>query len=292
MELGYACINLSLPDKTTNRTMRLATFKKQGLPYASKLALANVQDLVSIIEWNEQNNIRLFRMSSNIFPWQSAYELEELPDYLEIRATLEKAGALAAKYGHRITTHPGPYNVLSSPNKNVVDRTLRDLRDHAIIMDIMGLSNTPYNKINIHVGGVYGDKTKALETWCRNFELLPANVKSRLTIENDDKLAAFTTQDLLHVHKNVGIPIVFDYHHHSLNTGGLSEQEALEIACSTWGDITPACHVSEPRDTQNPRSHHDYVLKKINTYNKNVDIVLECKKKDVALLHYRKLHNI
>ena len=157
-------------------------------------------------------------------------------------------------------------------------------------MDLLGLSQTPYNKINIHVGGTYGDKMQALNTWCENFQDLPMSVKSRLTIENDDKQSCFTVKDLLFIHQNVGIPICFDYHHHRLNPGQESEEEAFNIAYNTWKDITPVVHVSEPRDSQNPRAHHDFVINKINTYGKTVDIMLECKQKDIALLHYRKLH--
>ncbi|MGA1875197.1 MAG: hypothetical protein ACMUIA_06295, partial [bacterium] len=46
--------------------------------------------------------------------------------------------------------HPGPFNVLCSPNDDVVQRTIAELNRHSQIMDLMGLSTTPYNKINIH----------------------------------------------------------------------------------------------------------------------------------------------
>jgi UV DNA damage endonuclease len=288
--IGYACISSLLKENTTNRTIRLKTYQKEGLSLVSKLALENVKDLVKLIEHNEKHNIRFFRMSSNIFPWQSTYELEELPDYKEIYNTLKQSATLIKKYNHRITTHPGQFNVLASPKKEVVDRTIRDLRDHAIIMDILELSQTPFNKINIHVGGAYGDKDKAIKTWCDNFQLLPNNVKSRLTVENDDKAASFNVKDLIYIHENCNIPIVFDYHHHTFNTGGLTEKEALELACSTWYNVKPICHVSEPRDDKKPRSHHDYILKKVDTYGLDVDLMFECKQKDAAVLKYRKLH--
>jgi UV DNA damage endonuclease len=288
--IGYACISSLLKENSTNRTVRLKTYQNHGLSLVSKLALQNVKDLVDLIEHNEKHNIRFFRMSSNIFPWQSTYELEELPDYVEIHNTLKQAAVAIKKYNHRITTHPGQFNVLASPKKSVVDRTIRDLRDHAIIMDLLELSQTPFNKINIHVGGAYGDKDKAIKTWCDNFQLLPTNVKSRLTIENDDKAASFSTKDLIYIHENCGIPIVFDYHHHTFNTGDLSEEEAFLLAYSTWDNIKPICHVSEPRDIKNPRSHHDYIFKKVNTYGKDVDLMFECKQKDAAVLKYRKTY--
>jgi UV DNA damage endonuclease len=156
-------------------------------------------------------------------------------------------------------------------------------------MDLMGLSTTPYNKINIHVGGVYGDKQSALQRWVDNFKLLDDNTKSRLTIENDDKTSAYTVSDLMFIHKHTGIPIVFDYHHHTCHPDGMSHHDALKLAISTWPDgITPIVHVSEPRDDKNFRAHHDYVRTQVDTYGHDVDIMMEAKAKELALLEYKK----
>ena len=95
----------------------------------------------------------------------------------------------------------------------------------------MGLSRTPYNKINIHCNGVYGDKQSLMDRFCKNFEKLPESVQTRLTVENDDKASMYSVKDLMYIHERIGIPIVFDYHHHTFNTGGLTEQEALELLC-------------------------------------------------------------
>jgi UV DNA damage endonuclease len=158
-------------------------------------------------------------------------------------------------------------------------------------MDLMGLSTTPYNKINIHIGGVYGDKESALQRWVDNFHLLDKNTKSRLTVENDDKISAYTVEDLMFVHEKVGVPIVFDYHHHTCHPNGVAHKEALKMAISTWPKgITPIVHVSEPRDENNFRAHHDYVVNYIDTYGYDVDIMMEAKAKDLAVLEYNKIH--
>jgi UV DNA damage endonuclease len=295
MNIGYACINMTLgsqkPKITTNRGMIRKTFDAKGLSYVSELVLQNVRDLIQVIKWNEQNGIKFYRMSSEIFPWMSEYDFSELPDYKKICTLLMGAGTLAKKYGQRLTFHPGPFNVLASPNDNVVKKTIVDLNKHSQIMDLMGLSTTPYNKINIHVGGVYGDKASALQRWVDGFKLLDDNTKSRLTIENDDKQSAYTVRDLMFIHQNTGIPIVFDYHHHTCHPDGMTHKEALEMAMSTWPkDITPIVHVSEPRDDKNFRAHHDYVYNKIDSYGYDVDIMMEAKAKELAVLEYRKLH--
>lgn len=295
MNIGYACINMTLgsqkPKITTNRGMIRKTFDAKGLSYVSELVLQNIRDLIQVVKWNEQNGIKFYRMSSEIFPWMSEYDFSDLPDYKKISTLLLGVGNLAEKFGQRLTFHPGPFNVLASPSDNVVQKTIIDLNKHSQIMDLMGLSITPYNKINIHVGGVYGDKSSALQRWVDNFHLLDDNTKSRMTIENDDKQSAYTVRDLMFIHKNTGIPIVFDYHHHTCHPDGMSHQEALGMAISTWPtDITPIVHVSEPRDDKNFRAHHDYVQNKVDTYGYDVDIMMEAKAKELAVLEYRKLH--
>lgn len=293
MRLGYACINKTLgsqkPKITTNRGMIRKTFDSKGLPYVSQLVVQNIVDLIEVIKWNHHNGIKFYRMSSDMFPWMSEYDFSELPDYKKICTLLSGVGKLAEKYDQRLTFHPGPFNVLASPTEDVVTRAIIELNKHSQIMDLIGLSRTPYNKINIHVGGVYGDKESALQRWVDNFELLDEGTKSRLTIENDDKTSAYTVKDLMFIHEHTGIPIVFDYHHHTCHPDGMSHRDALNLAISTWSDgITPIVHVSEPRDEKKFRAHHDYVRSYIDTYGNDVDIMLEAKEKELALLEYRK----
>ena len=304
MNLGYACINMNLSnpkqfgsDKekiTTNRSMIKRTFQEKGVEYVSELALQNVIDLNHIIKWNEQHNIKFFRMSSEIFPWASEYKWEDLPDIKMIKVWLENAGLMASEYGQRLTSHPGPFNVLVSPNPKVVDNTITDLSIHGDIMDFMGLSRTPYNKINIHCNGVYGDKESAMDRFCKNFERLPENVQTRLVVENDDKASMYSVKDLYEgIHKRIGIPITFDYHHYKFNTGGQTEQEALELAISTWPNgIVPAVHYSESRaehlldESIKPQAHSDIINDLPNTYGKEVDVMVEAKSKELSILPF------
>ena len=290
--LGYACINMTLrKDKiTTNRSMIKRTFLKEGIRRSSDLALQNTRDLIEIIKWNHKNGFKLFRMTSDLIPWASEFSLSSMPDYRKISILLNGAGNLAAKYGQRITSHPGPFNVLVSPNERVVNNTIRDLSIHGEIFDLMGLSRTPYNKINIHCNGVYGDKQSAMDRFCKNFERLPESVQPRLTVENDDKASMYSVKDLMYIHERIGIPIVFDYHHHRFCTGDMTEQEALELAMSTWGDIKPVVHYSESKtledETAKPQAHSDYIYSKIDTYGHDLDIVVEAKAKELTVLNY------
>ena len=308
MNIGYACINmqLSYPQKyggkekgvkpiTTGRSMIKRTFDTKGIDYASELTLANAMDLDKIMDWNILNGYNFFRITSGLAPWKSEYEWTDLKDLKRIQMYLHSAGVKAKTHNLRITSHPGPFNVLTSPHPHVVDNCIKDLTMHGDVFDMMGLSRTPHNKINIHIGGAYGDKPKSMERFCKNFERLPDSVKSRLTVENDDKLSMYSVKELYNgVYKRIGVPIVFDYHHHRFCNGGLSEQDALELAISTWPkDITPATHYSESRsieqqdDKIRPQAHSDYVLDKIETYGNEIDVMVEAKHKELAVQKYK-----
>lgn len=287
--LGYACINMTLGKKkiTTNRGMIKKTFLKEGIDRASELGLLNTKDLMKIVKWNEQNGFKLFRTTSNLFPWSSEYQLCDMPHFNSIASILKDIGELASEYGQRITSHPGPFNVLVSPNENVVRNTITDLSLHGEVFDLMGLSRTHYNVINIHCNGVYGDKESAMDRFCRNFERLPESVQTRLTVENDDKASMYSVKDLMYIHQRIGIPIVFDYHHHKFCTGDLSEKDALEMAMSTWAEgIKPLVHYSESAPGKIPQAHSDYIFEKINTYGYDLDIEVEAKMKELAVISY------
>ncbi len=302
MNLGYACINMTLSEKkpkvTTNRSMIKRTFLEKGTDYAAELSLLNCRDLVEILRWNVENDIKFFRLSSNIFPWASEYQIEDLPTYQKIKTILSGCGHYARQNGVRLTSHPGPFNVLVSPNEKVIQNTLIDLTNHGKVFDLLGLDRTPYNKINIHCNGVYGDKQSAMDRFCKNFELLPESVQTRLTVENDDKASMYSVKDLMYIHERIGIPIVFDYHHHKFCTGDLSEQEALELAMSTWPEgITPVVHYSESKalhesnEKLKPQAHSDYINNLPNTYGNKVDIMVESKAKELAILPHMKVNN-
>ncbi len=302
MNLGYACINMTLSEKkpkvTTNRSMIKRTFLEKGTDYAAELSLLNCRDLVEILRWNVENDIKFFRLSSNIFPWASEYQIEDLPTYQKIKTILSGCGHYARQNGVRLTSHPGPFNVLVSPNEKVIQNTLIDLTNHGKVFDLLGLDRTPYNKINIHCNGVYGDKQSAMDRFCKNFELLPESVQTRLTVENDDKASMYSVKDLMYIHERIGIPIVFDYHHHKFCTGDLSEQEALELAISTWPEgITPVVHYSESKalhesnEKLKPQAHSDYINNLPNIYGNKVDIMVESKAKELAILPHMKVNN-
>ena len=297
MNLGYACINMTLgsqtPRVTTNRSMIKRTFLEKGIEYAGELGLQNAHDLFKILQWNNRKGIKFFRVSSDMFPWASEYGIENSPYYKRIETVLKACGNYAKQNGIRVNAHPGPFNVLVSPRENVVKNTITDLEIHGKIFDMMGLERSPYNNLNIHCNGVYGDKQSAMDRFCTNFERLSDSVKSRLTVENDDKGTMYSVKDLMYIHERIGIPIVFDYHHHQFCTGGLSEQEALELAMTSWPQgITPEVHYSESKALHEensklkPQAHSDYIKSLPNLYGNVVDVMVEAKAKELAILPF------
>ena len=328
-QLGYACINMTLAKQgiSCNRSMIRRTFDSKGVAYASELILENLRNLTKIVSWNNQNGIKVYRMSSNMFPWMSEYEFTDLPDYDKICNLLKGIGTLAMENGQRLSFHPGQFCVLASPNEEVVLNAMNELDKSAQIMDLMGLPESRMAKINIHVGGAYGNKKAALERFCKNFLRLQPSAQARLTVENDDKANMYSVKDLYEgVYKVVGIPIVFDYFHHKFCTGDMTEEEALKLAASTWGDVKPCTHYSESRRAEKKlvieqicknnnitieqmqdwptlaghykefskikeQAHSDYIKEEIKDYGLDIDVVVEAKAKELAFMseEYKKV---
>ncbi len=95
------------------------------------------------------------------------------------------------------------------------------------------------------------------------------------------------------VYESTGIPIVFDYLHHQFCQGDLTEREAFELAVSTWPkDVTPIVHYSSSKKKYEDAAaleaaHADLVYQPVRSYGKQVDIMLEAKAKEIAVLKYR-----
>ena len=294
MKLGYCCINLSLRDQgiTTNRGMIKKTWLSQGKAKAGELAADNLNDLITILKWNIANDISIYRMSSDLFPWMSEYRFEDLPNFQKLKETMEKVGQIVANSNLRISFHPGQFDVLASPNEEVVRKTIYDLDQHSRIMDLMGLPKSHYAAINIHIGGSYGDKPTALARFCENFKKLAPSTQARLVVENDDKASQFGVHDLYDgVYKVIGCPITFDHLHHRFCTNDLTAHKAANLAASTWNGITPLQHYSSSKAMYEdssviPRSHADHIYEVIPDYGFEVDIEIEAKAKDLAVIAY------
>ncbi|CAG7848192.1 UV-damage endonuclease Short=UVDE [Serendipita indica DSM 11827] len=295
--LGYACLNTVLraqkPSIFSSRTCRLDTITKFGIDKVKELGRQNVQDLLQMIEWNEKNNIRFMRMSSEMFPFAS--HNEHGYDLAYCAEELKAVGDLAKKYGHRLTMHPGQFTQLASPKDNVVDQSIKELEYHAEIMDRMGLDQD--SVMIIHMGGVYGDKATTLARFKENYQKkLSDRVKRRLVLENDE--ICYNADDLLKVCPELGIPIVFDYHHDSINPSRRSAAELIPLINETWirRGIKPKQHLSQPRPgavtAMELRAHADRCDTLPADLPDDMDLMIEAKDKEQAVFELYRIYGL
>jgi UV DNA damage endonuclease len=238
MKIGYPCINNSISRKTAS-TFRLASYSESRMIQTIK---DNLIHLNQILKYNVKNDLLFFRISSDLIPFAShpicklawhnffQYELEQIGDYIK-------------KYNIRISMYPDQFVVLNSPNEKTVQNSIRELNYHCKLLDTMCLDETA--KVQIHVGGVYGNKSKAMDRFIKKYNLVDHSIKKRLVIENDDHL--YSLKDCICINKQTGIPVVFDRFHHECfgsnnnnkDTGELKSenstlQNILQNAFLTW----------------------------------------------------------
>lgn len=208
MKIGYACIPIGIPQKTT-RSFILKNFSREKFTESFSL---NLKDLRAILEYNLKNNIYMFRISSDIVPFGS-HEINNIDWWNIFKDELQDIGNFIKNNNMRVSMHPGQYTVLNSPSEDIVTKALKDLEYHCTFLDSLRLDYK--NKMVLHVGGVYGDKTSAIQRFKVNFKRLPDSAKKRLILENDEK--SFTIEDVLNICTNINIPAVFDNLHHKCN---------------------------------------------------------------------------
>ena len=208
MSIGYACLNIGTPNTNIRSVMqRNATPEK-----LTEVTAHNLDALEKMVNYNIANDIRLYRISSDLIPFGSS-PMNTL-DWPQIhKEAFERIGAKIKKSGMRISLHPGQYTVLNSLTKDVVERAITDLVYHDKILAALGTDTA--NKIVLHVGGIYGDKEAALDCFADNFQRLPESVQNRLIIENDDRL--YNIDDVLQLANRLHIPAVYDNLHHAIN---------------------------------------------------------------------------
>jgi UV DNA damage endonuclease len=298
--IGYCCINLSINENKSkkeqilvNRGMIKKTFESRGLSYVYELAIQNINDMKKILEWNVKNNILVYRMSSDMFPCLGFYKLEDLPNFEVISNKLKSIGDYIKLNELRVGFHPSHFCIIASENDRVIENAIDELNKHAQIMDLMGLDESNYYSINIHIGTTKPTLEEAAKKFCFNFNRLSESCKKRLTVENDDSPNQYSVKMLYDwIYKEISIPIIFDQHHFNYGPKDQTMEEDLKMAHSTWGSIKPLTHMSSPRTIEDSSSkqiaHADYIYEKIETFGLEFDIEIEAKSKDLAVLKYRK----
>lgn len=291
IRLGLCCIfrNEPIRFRQTTATALKKIPRKEQLQKLSSICLENLLNLEKALEWIKSHNLGAFRVLSPLFPRLThpdvGYFLNDLPEYNAIISQCEKIRTYRHNSDIRLSFHPDQFNVLSSPHSNVVKNTLQELEYQGLLAELIGA-----DVINIHGGGVYGNKSLALRRFRENFSSLSPRVQSRLTLENDDK--SYSPADLIPVCDDLGIPLVYDVHHHRCLPDELSIASATNECIKRWSNQgrEPFFHISTPvngYDSSSPQPHSEYI--DINDFpqewlNLAATIDVEAKAKELAVL--------
>jgi UV DNA damage endonuclease len=294
MSYGLCCISLNLQELDEPVKFQTMTYKRfssllreKALSILGDRILNNMYTTNSIIEYCAENNY-CYRLSSDLFPLitydEANVNLEDLPNYDDIQDSFDTLEETITSTNVRISCHPSEFNVLASTNSKAVEKTITELNFYSSFMDRIGCPADYRSPMNLHVHNKTGDYDSIISRFLTSFNLLDTNCRSRLVIENDDKVNCWSVKELIDIfHPKTSIPITFDYLHHLCHPGGLSEEEAIRACYSTWGGYKPLFHYSESRPGNNPRAHADYAVNPINTYNLDFDLDFELKMKDKAI---------
>mgnify|MGYP003322007351 FL=1 len=288
MKLGYPCMNYTIGCKIS--TFKLQSFSEERLVDS---ITTNLNNLEKILLYNKKNGFGFFRVSSDLIPFASHSIMnfdwsERFKDHFEI------IGNIITENNFRISFHPGQFVLINSPKIDIFEATVRELEYHVKMLDLMNLDTTA--KIQIHVGGVYGDMEAAKSRFIDRYHSLNQKIKNHLVIENDEK--SFSLQDCLDIHSETSIPIIFDNLHHEVKNNGETLTEAMQLVQPTWTikDGVPMVDYSSQQENSVAGKHCDtidlthfegYLSDIINQFD--VDIMFEIKDKELSALQALKL---
>jgi UV DNA damage endonuclease len=288
MKIGYPCINRSLSCKG-NRTFRLRSYSQERL---SQTVQNNLDCLFHILQFNLKNNLLFFRISSDLIPFAS-HPVCTFPWKEQFQSRLQEIGRFIKKNDIRISMHPDQFIVLNTPQDEVFQRSIAEIAYHAAVLDLMRLDETA--KIQLHVGGVYGEKSKSMARFIDRFGSLELSLRRRLVIENDEK--SYSIQDCLLIHDKIKIPIIFDYFHHTLHNNHESLSPVLDCCKKTWRkkDGIPMVDYSsqKPHATKGAHAEHldvsDFNCFLLQTKPYDFDLMFEIKDKEHSAIKAQKI---
>ena len=288
MKIGYPCINRSI-GCSSNKKFRLANFTEEKFNETVK---NNLNCLGKIIDYNIENDMLFLRISSETIPFAS-HDVCTLDWKETFRIELENIGKKLRENNFRVSMHPGQFTLLNSPSEKIVVKSLAELEYHADLLDAMSLDNTA--KIQIHVGGVYGDKDSAIERFISTFGIASKKITSRLAIENDDY--HYSVKDCLRINKETNIPIILDNLHLECLNDGESLIEAYDMIKGTWDeeDGIPMLDYSSQQKDARIGKHTEHIdsnhFKKFIDimHNQEFDLMFEIKDKEKSVLEAQRL---
>jgi UV DNA damage endonuclease len=283
MRIGYPCINRSI-GCSGNRTFRLASYSDERLLATAK---SNIDCLLQILAWNRERQVLFFRITSDLVPFAS-HPVCTFPWQKHVSDDLAAIGDFIATAGIRISMHPDQFIIINSPDSRVVERSIDELMYHAELLDLMGLPASA--KIQLHVGGLYGNPGESIARFVRTCENLDPLIRRHLVVENDDR--RFTASDCLDIHEQTGIPVLFDVFHHKCINNGESIRKMLLRIRKTWTgpDGTMMVDYSSQNPEKRMGGHAEHIdpgdFRHFLTISQAVDmdVMLEIKDKESSAL--------
>jgi|SRR5579883_1665439 len=281
MKLGYPCLGSALPWQGS-KTFRLASYSPERVHEAIQY---NITVLEKTLEWNLAHGLLFFRVSSDLVPFAS-HPVNQYPWADVFGGQLRRIGQFVRGHNMRLSMHPDQFVLINSPTEDIFHRSVAELEYQSRVLDVMGMDRS--HKLQIHVGGVYGDKEASIQRFIQRYALLSEGVRARLVIENDDRL--YTFADCQRIHDATGVPVLFDCFHHALNNGGPNLRETFPQFLSTWSqaDGTPMMDYSSQECGKRVGTHctsldpEDFrrFLDEVEGYD--FDLMLEIKDKELS----------
>ena len=281
MRIGYACLAVALE----GAQQKTCTRKNAAPERLLSLTDENLSAMECMIDYNIENGIRMYRISSDLVPFGSSVA-SALPWDTIYADKLDRIAQKINKSNMRVSMHPGQYTVLNSPDTSVVGRSIEDLRYHARLLDALHLDGT--HKIILHIGGKYGDTPAALARFAEVFRDLDANIQRRLILENDGSI--YRIDEVLELCHRIGVPTVYDNLHNAINPADVTKSDAYWIALcrETWrqADGDQKTHYSQQNPQKMRGAHTDTIA--IDAFldychrlsDQKPDIMLEVKDKN------------
>jgi UV DNA damage endonuclease len=293
IRFGYVSHAISLWDASPAKTVTFTRFKQlneqERIEKLLHVTKQNLTHTLRMLYYNLGHEIELYRLSSSIVPLATHPEVRW--DFRSpFREEWREIGDLVKKKRLRVSFHPNQFTLFTSQQSRITENAVVDMEYHYRMFEAMGIEDA--GLINIHIGGAYGDKQRALPRFHQNLQTLPAPIKKVMTLENDDK--TYNAEETLAACVKETIPFVFDYHHHMANLCEKPLEDLLPGIFRTWDHVQhkPKIHLSSPKSAKEFRSHADFVdpefimpfLKLVKEVGQDVDFMIEAKAKDQAAL--------
>ncbi|GLB60981.1 UV DNA damage repair endonuclease UvsE [Cytobacillus sp. NCCP-133] len=294
VRLGYVAMSMNLKNASPSQTMTFKQFsaikdRKAAIERLERIAVSNLENCLRLLRHNAAHDIHFFRFSSRLIPLANHEELSDWKYMRPLKEALSNIGDFLDEHPMRVDFHPDHFVLLNTPKVETLNMSIKTLAMHEALLK--GMRVDPSHRCVLHVGGGYDDKEKALEQFIHNWGFTPAGIQRMIILENDD--TTFTLDDTLYLCEKLGIPLVFDYHHHLANYQNDHWADQWERIAGTWdqSDLPIKMHISSPKSDKDFRAHADFVdsnmfmdfLQNINGSIPEIHCMIEAKRKDSAL---------